>query len=168
MIAVVLGGAASVFPDLARVEHYDVVVATNDAGYTHTGRVDHWVTLHAEKLGGWIEERRKRGGNLDFESWGRDHSRTGHPERNLMVDHTLTPWGHGSSGMLAVQVAVDELKADKTILCGVPMDASSHFFDTGGWKHWCNHRHAWDENLGRMKGKVFSMGGYTQELLGAP
>lgn len=161
MRVLVLGGASCLFHDLQAVGEWDGIrIAVNDAGYAVRERIDHWATLHPEKLPAWVDRRRRYGGNMDFITWSRRQ-----PDD---VDHILTPWDSGSSGMLAVQVALDELNATEVVLCGVPLEESPHFFSKVPWVHAITHRKAWEKNLWRMKGKVHSLSGWTRELLGAP
>lgn len=160
MRALVLGGAACVWDDLRALGPWDgIVVATNDAGVAYPYRIDHWASLHPEKLEHWQELRQALHGNRDYTTWSRRC-----PE---LVDRTLTGWTSGSSGMFAVGVAL-ELGAESVVCAGVPMDGSPHFFDEAGWQAFEHHRTAWQARKGVMYGRVFSMSGWTRELLGSP
>lgn len=159
MMAVVIGGAACVWDDLRALGPFEgLVIVVNDMLHSYPHRVDHMATLHPDKLPYWQE---KRPGPKDYETW----STKPHPR----VDHRIPNWAAGSSGMLAVVVALDHLKCDEVILCGVPLDpAQSHFFDKKAWTAAVHHRKAWTKNLDRMRGRVFSVSGWTRELLGPP
>lgn len=160
MKALICGGAACVWDDLrAYGPHSGIVLAVNDILAVYPHRVDHFASLHCEKLSRWSAEREKRGGNMDFVTWTR-------PEKGG-ADRLLSGWSGGSSGMFAVGVALD-LGCTSVVLCGVPMTADPHFFGGAPWDACMIHREAWERRLPDMQGKVFSMSGWTQELLGAP
>lgn len=101
-------------------------------------------------------------------TWG---WRPGHP-----TDFVVLPWAGGSSGMLAVQVALT-LGCTKVILCGVPMTATEHFsqsheFDADHtrWTEADMHWRAFERvhALGWFENKVRSMSGRSRDLFGAP
>jgi hypothetical protein len=161
MRALVVGGASCVWDDLAALGSWrpDLTIAVNDAIAAYPHRIDHAATLHPEKFGGWIEERYKRQGNLDFVTWSRRN-----PE---LVDRILTGWNQGSSGMFAVGVAL-EMGAERVILAGVPMTETPHFFNAEPWAGVRHHRDAWEKRADEMRGRVVSCSGWTRELLGGP
>lgn len=167
--AIILGGADCLWSDLAKVpggvQEDDQVIAVNRSAVDYVGELDHLVSLHTEKLRVWIRKRERAGGNLDFVTWGR--------RRDESVDRIVHPWGGMCSGGYAVQIALEELHCNPVILCGTPLDPSPHYYDDGLWgsRDWevCSEYHAgWEKNLPRMHGKVFSMSGWTRELLGFP
>lgn len=174
--ALIIGGAECVWDDLRRVEEMvggdwpGIVIAVNDVGIHYPGRIDHWATLHAEKLDGWQRDRIHRGHGRTWTTWSRPKStRRG-------VDRIVTGWTRGASGMLAVGVALDELGCDRVVLAGIPMDAQPHFRESTvhvagrPWHAGGSHWNAWkkDEMAERLGGRVRSMSGKTRELLGAP
>lgn len=154
--AVVLGGGDTLWTDLAQVPDKRTVIAVNDAGVAYKGRLDYWVTLHAEKLPMW---KRQRSGNPDYITVSR-HQRKG-------VDRVIPELWRGSSGLYAAQVAL-ELEYDDIVLCGVPMTLTSHFFDNSPWEHCPKYRRGWNEALPELQGRVTSLSGWTRELLGPP
>lgn len=179
-IALILGGADCVWEDVgaARALVRDpVFIAVNDAGAHWEGHLDHWVTLHPEKLVGkyhhtynrdslsWERQRAERGYPGGYETWSR---------RNPgWVDYIIGHWGAGSSGLYAVTVALH--LGLRAILCGVPMDARPHFAgatgaedEDGNWAEWEQHRSKWRDKRHVIAGRVKSMSGWTRELLGAP
>lgn len=163
MRALVIGGAHSVWRDIYAVERVTgpwdgVVIAVNDIG-AHLPRLDAWATLHPEpnKLGVWMRQRRKRG-LPDVPTWSNS---TG-------TDHTLGGWSNGSSGLLGVGVAL-ALGCEPVILCGVRMDAQrNHFRDERGWQQHARYRKGWESKCDMLKGRVFSVSGWTRDLLGPP
>lgn len=166
MNALVLGGARGLFDDLAALEALhpswaDTVLAVNDAGWGYTGRIDHWVTLHHENLPRWRKERARRvPDDSPFTVWCDKPWPPG-------IDRIVHPWGAGSSGFLAVVVALEHLQAERVVLCGVPMDPIPHFFDRQQWTACDGHREAWKRNMDRL-GRVRSLSGWTRAQLGAP
>lgn len=158
MRALVLGGAACVWADLTAFHAMglpvDHVLAVNDAGYAYPHRLDHWVTLHPEHFPVWEP---RRSGNADYVRWSN--------KPHAAVDRVLAAWGAGSSGLLAVTVAVDGLGCAEVWLCGVPMDAQPHVYGGEDWTGYVAHRQAWERAVPRMQGKVFSMSGWTRALL---
>lgn len=179
MRALVLGGAACVWHDLVhlglQLRPFDgLVLACNDIAVHYPHRIDHFCTLHAAKLlkikempkggpvrelPGWLEQRRARGGNMDFTTWGRVAHRG--------IDRVLGGWSNGSSGLFTAGVAL-HLGCTEVILCGVPMATMPHFFDDIPWTAHGDHTDAWLERLEDLRGRVFSMSGWTRELLGPP
>lgn len=170
---VILGGASCVWDDVTALEEIygkewdGLVIAANDIGAHWPRRLDHWVTLHAYKLGRWAELRKRYGFPDGYVTWGRDNA-VPEPRR---TDSVLVPWGGACSGLFAVQVA-EELGCVRTVLCGIPMTVTPHFAETterfaaewhgagGYWAAWQRHRD--------LMPCVRSMSGRTQELLGAP
>lgn len=164
-IAVVLGGASGAWDELVRasaiapVRH---IFAVNDAAMHYPGRLDAFVTLHPEKLSGWLGARRT----------------AGLPEPGTVIAHTAAPmvtevvdykWpeqqSSGSSGLFAAKVALERTDLS-VVLCGVPMDASrAHFFNGQPWEEVNQFRAAWEQVKPRLM-RVRSMSGWTAELLG--
>lgn len=160
MNALVIGGAGCVWDDLRALGPFSgTVVAVNDIGAYYPHRFDHWATLHPEKLAGWRMERWRRGGNGDYTTWSRRN-----PE---LVDHILSGWSSGSSGMLGVGVAL-EMGAEHVTLAGVPMGPEGHFFDPAPWEDCMKYREAWEKRADALRGRVASMSGWTRNLLGGP
>lgn len=163
--AVALGGADCVWDDLGRIpeDWPDLYGACNEAG-TITESLHHWVTLHPERMAAWEAERAGRGLSNGYVTWTRVMPR-GAEHREDLVDRTVEGW-KGSSGLLLVQALV-EAGADRVVCCGMPMDASAHFFDEQGWQDWNLYRVAWARRW-RELGNVRSVSGWTRELLGGP
>jgi hypothetical protein len=162
MDALVVGGAACVWDDIASLAPWtpDIVVAANDAIAAYPGRLDHAATLHPEYLAGWRAVRGRNGGNVDYATWSRRN-----PD---LADRILTGWNRGSSGLFAIGVAL-EMGANRVVLAGVPMTAeAAHFFDPAPWDAAARYREAWEKRVDAMRGRVFSCGGWTRELLGGP
>lgn len=161
MIARVLGHGWSLLEDLeAYGGPHDVTVAVNRAAISYTGHVDHWVTLHPEKLRHWKMMRAAAGGSDGYVTWSR---------REPRLVHRIAPhvWG-GGSGLLAVRVALEEIGADRVVLCGMPMDNGPHCGESDDWGQADRFRPDWEGRAPNLRGRVVSMSGWTRELLGGP
>lgn len=165
----VIGGAHSVWRDVARVEAavggpWDgLVLAVNDI-LADLPRLDHVATLHPRtekgKLAAWEERRRENGYPMAYTAWS--HAKEG-------ADAQQTGWSDGSSGLLAVGVALDGLGCEEVVLCGVRMDQQrNHFRDEKGWQQFNRYRRGWKRKVERMQGRVYSVSGWTADLLGRP
>lgn len=170
MIGLVLGGAACVWDDLETAQQMlgdreRVMVAANDVGM-HIDGDFHWCTLHAEHMPGWEAERAARGLPRTYTTWGRTYP---YGEEHLQaLTERAVEHGMGSSGMLAVEVAV-HLGCAPILLCGVPLDDSPHFFDAAAWAHASGFRRHWERRAQWLRERhVRSMSGWTRDLLGGP
>lgn len=156
MIALILGGAPSVWAETSKAggllwPRPQIVVAANLAGIAYGDRLDAWATLHPDELPGWMARRQ---GNDDY--------------RTFTPDKTSERWP-GSSGLYAAQVALFEMGAAGGILCGVPMESrAGHFTGRTPWESVTDYRRAFQAALPEIGGRVRSMGGWTQDLFGAP
>lgn len=155
MIALILGGAPSVFSEAeeaaALLGRRHMVVAANLAGIEWRGQLDGWATLHTDLLPTWAK------------------ARAGNPAGRLFTVETTPERWPGSSGLYALQCALFEMGATGAILCGVPMDsAAGHFSVPGAWAGTDDYRRAFEAALPEIGGRVRSMGGWTQQLFGAP
>lgn len=175
-IALVLGGAECVWDDVAELERMighewdGLVVAANDIGAHWPRRLDHWVTLHPEKLESWIELRRKFGYPDGYTTWA--HQRLpGYTVRGWgLVDRTVPR--RNSSGLLATFVV--PLLGARAVLCGIPVTRTPHFSAstvhvrarpwTSADSHWRHFQEAADE----LRTFARSMSGRTADLLGRP
>ena len=167
MIALVLGGAPSVWGDLERAQELTAgldtaIVATNHAGVLYEGELDAWATLHPELFAGWRAERAEEGRNTDYRAFA-------HRTHGGLVGAEVYPLGwSGSSGLYGAEVAVHALAAAGVILCGVPMEREAgHIVMPGDWTLVDNYKPAW--LAAKQAGlPVRSMGGWTAELFGEP
>ena len=181
MIALILGGADCLWEDLRAFLSIcgapaglimpgaaGTLIATNAAGVHYPGDVPHWVTRHPESWVGLPDNQ---------PSWLAQREAL-HPQRlrsvrwsNLylpgVVDRVVHPWG-GSSGLLALAVAIDHLGADRVVLCGMPMDRRGHFDRGGEWPSATTFQRDWKKALPRMGDRVRSLSGWTRSLHGAP
>lgn len=156
MIALIVGGAPNVWPDLSRASgliwpRRHIVVVANLAGVALADRIDGWATEHADELPRWMAQRK---GNADYRTF---------------TPADVAPRWDGSSGLFALQCALFEMGASAAILCGLPMESrAGHFSVPGPWASTTDYRRAFRAALPEIGGRVRSMSGWTQELLGSP
>lgn len=161
-LALVCGGASVVWDDLHRLREMgtepDLVIAVNDIGakFPH---IDHWVSLHADRLPGW---ERDRGGPKTWQTWT-------HSDPYDLCDNHL-PHEGGSSGGYAVTVAL-HLGCERVVLCGVPLESRyTHYFPGQPFDEADRFRKEWVENglVDKWMGRVRSMSGWTATMMGMP
>jgi hypothetical protein len=181
-VALVLGGAADVHDDIEaalRFGEYAGVVACNDIAAQWPGYLDAMVTLHPEKLEGWLNARSALGyvppARVFLKTEWRE--KRGAPVTSrvepLAADETDYRFpgqaNSGSSGLFAVKVALVDLGFDKVVCCGVPMSPEgSHYVRQKRWPGALNMQRGWTEAMPEIKAQVRSMSGWTMEKLGAP
>lgn len=164
MKALVLGGAETLPRD--RIDALalfapDLIIASNHAGRDEHGRVDHWATMHPELFPMWMRARALAGLPPAGQLWHARHRQTDLPSK------PIESWG-GSSGLLCVAVAF-ELGCSHIVLAGVPMQKMSrHYDDPRPWNEARQYWPAWERKLPQLQGRVKSLSGWTQELLGRP
>jgi hypothetical protein len=174
--AYVIGGAACVMEDFKNApkpKKGDLIVVVNDIGIKWEGEIDAWVSLHGEKLIHWMDER-KANGLPDAKETYTGLSAGDIPEVRRKIDHCVDPkfpgqTDGGSSGLFGAKVALEDMKADRVILCGVPLSPEgAHFADPARWGDADEHWVGWDQAMNHLRGKVTSMSGRTKEMLGLP
>lgn len=164
-IALIVGGADNVWEDAVAA----MSLFTPDATFLVKSMIAHWplsadygITLHPEWISKWLRERPRLSGRVSdkLEIWA-------HKRANNLVDKVTDDW-QGSSGLLAVKVALEE-GFDGIVLAGVPMDAQrNHFVRKVTWSSCQMFRKGWEVHLPTIRDKTRSMSGWTQERLGAP
>lgn len=156
---------------------YDAVIAVGRVGEVLPGRIDHWVSFHADLFLKWARAR----ADADLPPagcyWGASYQGRRMYERCPMPDpiRYVATVG-GSSGLMAVQVALDELGLDRVVLAGVPMLAGhGQLAEAGGqpgadWDEADKYWRTWLDYAGEreLAGRVRSMSGRTRALLGGP
>ena len=170
-VALVLGGAACVWDDVRAFEEFGIapaiVVACNDVLAAWKGPLTAVCSLHPDKLDGWLRKRARAGlpepeyafaDAMKADAWGFDST----PYR--FAGQTSS----GSSGLFALKVALEDLGASRAVLCGIPMDTQSHFFDAAGWQAARRHVAGWRQAMPLIKDRARSMSGWTRDMLGGP
>jgi hypothetical protein len=170
-IAIICGGGEGVWDEASEVLELceaagvEVVrIAVNDAGITHPDPLDHWASLHPDKLHRAPWEWRAKRAALGLVAAGTVWSCTRVPG---VVDRIIRAWSGGSSGWLAVGVATAGLGIP-AILCGVPMDERRNEFTGKPWAKCEDHRYPWTKWRSRYAERTRSMSGWTREQLGHP
>lgn len=153
---IILGSAGCLWNDLKEYGPIDGdVLAINRVGYLYEGRIDHWATLHPEWIG-TVKPLRK--GNQDYIT----HANKEYPGAG--IDRATGDWG-GTSGLFACKVGL-ELGYSRIILCGVPMqDDQKYFYDQPMGYTLAPYRKGWERHIDELRGKVFSMSGWTKAIL---
>lgn len=162
MIALCLGGARSVWSDLAQArsligERPHLVVACNEAAGRYPGRLDGMVTLHPEFIPHWLR------GRTDAPRLFSHEPHVDSPGLEVVPER----YG-GSSGLYAAQVAIEAMGAKAAILCGAPMDPDAgHIARPGPWS---GSIEAWRRAFIKAGAEieVRSMSGWSAERLGQP
>lgn len=164
-IAVVVGGAESTMTEVDQARALCVecgcepqFFVINDMISLFPGEVIA-VSLHPDKLPGWLNQRSNNGLPAPLEVWS-------HRPNKIGVTHHTRDWG-GSSGMLAAKIAME--KGLRSILCGVPMTVQDkHFMRHQPWNACSAFWRAWITHKADLAPHVRSMSGNTRDLLGAP
>lgn len=158
MRALIIGSGPDVYDDVDAAKQlgaYDVTLGVNDAAYDFQP-VDWHVTLHPENF----NKRRVAPLVGHVALAGVDRAFTSRPKG---------AHNSGSSGLFAVRFALEDLKATRIVLAGVPLDVSPHYFGGGDWANARNFRLAWNFMFTRGElNDVRSMSGWTAKLLGRP
>lgn len=165
----IIGSAACVLNDLEaarEISSFHDVIAVKHAAAAYSGRLIAMVSLHPEKLGATLLERKRQGFDMGFKVWC--HSASGQRGRPTgRVDHVLPEdWG-GSSGLFAVQVA-RHLGYERIVLAGIPIDGTAHFNSPDPMEKHERYRSAWLARRGEIAAYVRSMSGWTASVLGRP
>lgn len=170
--ALVFGRANGVWGEIAHTLEiagsFDEVFAVGSAGVDYPGPFKHWVTFHPSSFPIWIEKRSFKGYPPATYYWTnarpRKMTQSGWP-----IPLQFVSCQGGSSGLVAVHVALDECEADRVVLAGIPMDPERGQYDSNvPWDEALKHRGAWEMAVDKLRGRVKSMSGWTQQLLGAP
>lgn len=168
MKALVFGRAVGVWDEMVQAQafaSFDTIIGVGSASADYPGHLDCIVSFHVELIGTWVALRHKRG----YPPARRLVTCQRRGLRMYYKDIETVQCEGGSSGLIATFAGLDLYKADHVVLAGVPMDPDKGQYDTKQrWREAIKHRTAWNTNLPKLQGKVKSMSGWTQQLLGAP
>lgn len=176
LTAVVIGGAACLHDDLARVGLVDLRIGVNDAGYAFPD-LNAVATVHFEHVPKWRALREQAGfPPTAWISFDQPPHPTLRPRPVSEPDGVeiwrppdLTAWVWGSSSLYATGVALFVFGADRVILAGCPLDESPNLYrDELEWAQFQRYRQWWEKVAHVMQGRVYSPSGWTAELLGRP
>lgn len=139
------------------------IIAVNNIGFDYPGPLEHWATMHPDKMPEWVKKRRANGHPPAGTLWRPRHRQAG----GSLEMRDAPSWG-GSSGLFACVVAVKALEM-RAVLCGVPMQPErAHYDDGKPWNDCKHYLNSWKTYLPQINGKVKSMSGWTKEVLGTP
>ena len=176
--AVVVGRARGALEEYAAAKEmiaplvFDDVIVIGRAVVQFPDPVGHLVTFHTALVDKWCAERTTAGLPPPANFWTSYHK--GKPLRQTKLSTHADKFQHitaegGSSGRVAVHVAVNALGADRVVLAGVPMEAEAgHFDQDGPWKEADVYWDAWLPDVEEFAGVVKSMSGRTRRAFGAP
>lgn len=173
--ALCIGSSATVWDDIAaacELFEPDVVIGVNRFARDYPASLDGWTSYHPEQLPRWVDERRKKG-LPDHKAYFAPAHRQAFRPRGLEPFYRHTPVG-GSSGLGAVQVALEHFKADKVVCAGIRIDAEQGHFNSGEsgvkpvWAEGERFQAAWRKLPLDVRAKIRSVSGWTSELLGKP
>ena len=152
--------------ELAEFNHFVLVKRT---GIIWPHKIDAWVSLHGDTIQAMYKQRLANGFSEPeriycWEKTARSKCVT-HSGGFLFPGQTVS----ASSGIYGVKVALFDLKFDRVVMCGIPMDPKMGRFDhKDDWKHSRAFFKGFLQTLPHMKEKVRSMSGLTKQHLGAP
>ena len=169
--ALVFGRAQGTWEEVAQAKelcNFDIVIGVGKAGCDYPHPLDHWVSFHTDLMPHWIETRERNGYPPAGQFWSCNYK--GRSARyKSPVPVSLVEVNGGSSGFVAAIVSLEALNVDKTILAGIPMtNKAGHYDEQGDWNEAHKYQREWKEKKDLLIGRVKSMSGWTQELLGAP
>ncbi len=172
----IVGTGRNVWEEVRGLPQARNVMCINDMGMYWPGHIKHWYSNDIEQLVHWSEGRRKPLVQVYEKGW-KLHSCFARPGVLYQHVHHWPLPGHGSSGLVAILVAL-AMGYDNITVAGVPFDNSGHFYDPPnnhplrpGGRNWTNFR---DETPDRiiersiplMKHKVYPLSGRLREALG--
>lgn len=181
-VALILGGALNVWREIDEaltLGEYVGVISCNDMIAQWPGSLDAVVTLHPEKLIGWLSQRERRGFRAPEKIFLKPEWRERCDRQQIARVEALEPFEteyrfsgqtrSGSSGLFAAKVALEDLGFAKAVGCGVPMDAGAmHILRQRRWGGAAAMQCGWEEALPAVIDRLKSMSGWTRELLGPP
>jgi len=167
-VALVVGSAECLWDDsekALRLFTPDAYFVINDSIPVWPLRVDYACSLHIDKMPNWINRRREKNGNDDFEIWSH------RPNKQPIKDRTVkaTPDLQGSSSLFAVKVAIMQLQFDAAVLVGIPLEANAgHIIRHKPWNSVRMFYKGWEKQFDVLKNKVRSPSGWTKNKFGEP
>jgi len=171
-VAVVLGGGADVEGELSRARELIRAAGAVPMYFVINDMIPRFadpcvaVTLHPMKARAWLAERAAAGHPPPQEVWAHVKGTRSNPVPE--ITHITDDW-RGSSGLLAVKVALQKYSHDRIILCGVPMQVEGgHFVRGKPWAAAPTFRMAWGQRRQEIARYVRSMSGWTADQFGRP
>lgn len=155
MNVLVVGSAQCVWDDLRALGGLEInaIIAVNRMAKDYPLKPTYSASVHPEKA---MELRRN----------GVLHVST-KPAEGVDVIYDQRPWRSGTSGLYAAGLALFT-GGHKVFLAGIPIDDSPHYYAAPNLDDLAAYRAPWQQLLPTLKGRVFSLSGWTRELLGSP
>lgn len=151
----VVGTAACVYEDIKKVDdqEFEEVIAVNDAVHLLEFPPDFVATVHPERA----------------EDYNRMMTQcvSLHPATGVDVVFDALPWRYGTSALYAVAFALKRRSADRVVVAGCPLIDGPHCNSPrllGG--DLAAYRKPWAALAVEMAGRVESLSGWTQGVLG--
>ena len=171
--AIVVGRSAAVMEEYAAacaLCAFDEVLVVGEMGTHFPDRIDHWVSFHVELFDHWSARRAAAGFAPAGTFWGAIYN-----GRRLGASTTrcqpleYVPCVGGSSGYMAVQVALGPRACSHVVLAGIPLEAAAAHHDSAlPWREADKYWATWAEHMDELRGRVRSMSGRTRAALGEP
>lgn len=169
MKVMVLGCAACVYEDAEKALELftpDLIVAVNHIGTVYP-KVDHWASCHIDLFPQWVLERASN--DLPAaQLWTNETKIPNLSPAQKAMSIKGAPYCDTSSGGLGIDVAVFGLKADKVVVCGVPLENGPHFYEGEQFTWQDPYRYKWTHNMNKWGDKVRSLSGWTRTQLSYP
>lgn len=169
--ALVIGRARGVWEEIAVAQAlttFDHVLAVGPIAVDYPGPIDCWVWFHTEFFPEYAERRAKKGFVPAHSYWSVKYKGR---ERGKEINNVhYLDWDEGgSSGLVAVMIALNKLRDDHVVLAGIPMTVEGGQYDSDKlWNDALPQQLSWTKNLPHLEGKVKSFSGWTNTLLGTP
>lgn len=171
-VALVIGSARGVWEDLRAASplftERPITLAVNAMVAILPWIIDHAVSHHGQALAHLVAYRRLI---VSLPPAARDAPLVTHSTQAADgIDRLWPEFKAGDSGLLAARVAL-ALGASRVILAGVPLDDSGRVHDDPArtpFEYARFYRPVWEAARAELAGRVWSMSGFTRELLGAP
>lgn len=144
-----------------------LVYAANDIGWAYPYHIEHWVTLHAGLMPTWKKLREAKRYPMDFKTWGGRWVTGSTDAGKEGIDEVFDVKVVGSSGMFGVELALHH-GADRIVLAGAPIDCRPNFFSPKAWDSALTYQPRWRECVDVFDGRVRSLSGFTEAILGRP
>ncbi len=138
------GGGLGVYEESARalellraVGAEVTFIAVNEAGI-ELPRLDHWGTLHPNKLPVWTKMRADLGNPDGYATWSLSKHKT--------IQNVIRQWRAGSSGLHSLDIGINGLGLDGVIGCGVHIDDRPNQFSKKPWVSCKSFRRGWQNH----------------------
>jgi len=143
------------------------VLAVNRAGLCYQGEIAAWGSVHANELAEWVTLRRELEMNVNCPIFG--ESFLPGQDRACPTYYGPVKW-RGSSALYVVQWALEQ-GYSRLVLAGVHLTGNTRehpgevLASPGPYEQ---YREGWRDAFTEIRGRVYSLGGWTREFLGPP